>query len=96
MHERIFNRSDRESLDACVWAAGARAPSVHGIRTLSMCGACVDHAGELETGAVARVSIGRIADVPAIVTWVRENSAGIRFDHPIDISAARKPPLAAA
>jgi hypothetical protein len=96
MHERIFTRSDRESLDARVWAIGASSPSVHGIRTLSMCGACVDHEGELETGTTTRVSIGRIANVPAIVTWVREGCAGIRFDYPIDLNAARRGRLASA
>lgn len=96
MHERIFTRSDRESLNASVWPAGASTPSVHEIRTLSMCGACLDHEGELKTGATTRVSIGRIANIPAIVTWVREGAAGIRFEYPIDLTAARRGRLASA
>ncbi|MDF7774322.1 hypothetical protein P1X14_03600 [Sphingomonas sp. AOB5] len=96
MHERIFTRSDRESMNARVWPAGAPAASVHEIRTLTMCGACLDHDGELQMGANTRVSIGGLANVPAIVTWVREGRAGIRFDYPIDLIVARRGGLAAA
>ncbi|MDF7774323.1 PilZ domain-containing protein [Sphingomonas sp. AOB5] len=86
------NRDKRESvmLRATVWSPGARVPSEHRLRNLSISGAGISHDGRLRRGDELRVSIGQVVDVPAIVMWVTPDAAGIRFGYPIDVAAARK------
>lgn len=86
------NPDKRESvmMRAVVWSPGARLPTGHRVRNLSISGACLSHQGQLRRGDDLRVSIGHALDVPAIVMWVTPDAAGIRFDYPMDLAAARR------
>jgi hypothetical protein len=86
------NQDKRESvmMRAVVWSPGARIPTEHRIRNLSISGAALSHQGQLRRGDDLRVSIGQALDVPALVMWATPDSAGFRFDYPIDLAAARK------
>ncbi|NML04544.1 PilZ domain-containing protein [Sphingomonas sp. G-3-2-10] len=86
------NQDKRESvmMRAVVWSPGARLPTEHRIRNLSISGACLSHQGQLRRGDDLRVSIGQALDVPAIVMWATPDAAGIRFDYPMDLAAARR------
>jgi len=86
------NSDKRESvmLRAMVWTASARTPSEHRIRNLSLSGACILHSGKLTRGDRIRVTIGQAHDLDAVVMWVAEGAAGIRFEEPIDLAAARR------
>ena len=86
------NSDKRESvmMRAQVWMPGARTPSEHRIRNLSISGACMSQPGWLQRGDAIRVTIGHVHDVDATVMWVAEGFAGIRFERPIDLAAARR------
>ena len=86
------NRDKRDSvmMRAIVWTEGARVPTEHRVRNISVSGVGLDHRGELRRGDSIRVSIGQEVDIPATVAWVKPGSAGVRFDHPIDLAAARR------
>ena len=89
-----INRSSekRESvmMRASVWMPGARTPTDHRIRNLSPSGACIGDPAWLKRGDHIRVTVGHVHDVDATVMWVMDGLAGIRFDHPIDLAAARR------
>lgn len=61
------------------------------VRNLSEHGACVDNGGELTEAQRVHVSMGRLDDLTATVMWTRDNLAGLRFDQPVDLTAARAP-----
>lgn len=83
----------RESvmMRAQVWMPGARTPTDHRIRNLSLSGACMVGTGWLKPGDRIRITVGHVHDIDAKVMWVAGDSAGIRFDRPIDLAAARRP-----
>lgn len=89
-----INRSSekRESvmMRASVWMPGARTPTDHRIRNLSPSGACIGDPAWLKRGDHIRVTVGHVHDVDATVMWVMDGLAGIRFDRPIDLAAARR------
>lgn len=59
------------------------------VRNLSLSGACIDQEGELTAGQHIRLSMGRLDDLTAEVMWVKDRLAGLKFDRPIDLEAAR-------
>jgi hypothetical protein len=65
------------------------------VRNLSLQGACIDHSGDLAEGTTLRLSMGTLADLRATVMWTRPQLAGLQFDRPIDLDAARRPRAAA-
>ena len=75
---------------AQVWMPGARTPSDHRIRNLSLSGACIGQPAWLKRGDTIRVTMGHVHDVDATVMWIAGDQAGIRFVHPIDLAAARR------
>lgn len=86
------NNDKRESvmMRALVWMPGARTPTEHRIRNLSISGACMVQPAWLKRGDTVRITIGHVHDVDAEVMWVANGTAGIRFDRPIDLAAARR------
>lgn len=60
------------------------------VRNLSTTGACIDNDGGLDTDDVVRVEMGAIDDLKASIVWTRERLAGIRFDRPVNLDAARR------
>lgn len=90
---RISRNGDkRESvmMRAQVWMPGARTPGEFRIRNLSISGACISQPGRLKRGDSIRITIGHVEDVDATVMWATADTAGIRFDYPIDLAAARR------
>ena len=90
---RISRSSEkRESvmMRAQVWMPGARTPTDHRVRNLSLSGACIVQPGWLKRGDPIRVTVGYVHDVDAMVMWVAGDRAGIRFERPIDLAAARR------
>jgi hypothetical protein len=87
---RGLDKRESVMLRAQVWMPGARAPSDHRIRNLSLSGACIAMPGWLKRGDGIRVTVGHVHDVDATVMWVTSDQAGIRFEHPIDLAAARR------
>jgi hypothetical protein len=85
----------REKRNSVIVRAAIRLPdgavSERRVRNLSRSGACIDHDGELSTGMMLRIAMGRIADLTGEVVWVKDRLAGIRFAEPIDLDEARKP-----
>jgi hypothetical protein len=61
------------------------------VRNLSRLGACVEHAGELQSGTSVVLHMGTLHDLRAEVMWVTDRLAGLRFAEPIDLEEARKP-----
>ncbi|GGB23358.1 hypothetical protein GCM10011380_11350 [Sphingomonas metalli] len=59
------------------------------VRNLSLTGACVDHEGELAVGQRLMLDMGRLDAIEAEVVWVKDRLAGIHFEEPIDLDAAR-------
>ena len=94
MQQPSISRSGekRESvmMRAQVWMPGARTPTDHRIRNLSLSGACITVPAWLKRGDAIRVTVGHVHDVDATVMWVAGDQAGIRFDRPIDLAAARR------
>ena len=84
-------RARRESvlLSAQIAGFGGGAPSKHRVRDLSTTGARVDQALTLSPGATVLIWVGLLEAVGATVVWVREGVAGLKFAHPIDLTAAR-------
>jgi len=82
----------RESvmMRALVWMPGARMPSEHRIRNLSPSGACMAQPAWLKRGDTIRITIGHVHDADAEVMWVVQGAAGIRFERPINLAAARR------
>jgi hypothetical protein len=87
---RSSEKRESVMMRAQVWMPGARTPTDHRIRNLSPSGACIGTPGWLKRGDPIRVTIGHVFDVDATVMWVAEGQAGIRFDRPIDMAAARR------
>lgn len=92
-HSISRNAEKRESvmMRAQIWMPGARTPTDHRIRNLSPSGACMMQPGWLKRGDSIRISVGHVHDVDATVMWVQGEQAGIKFDRPIDLAAARRP-----
>ncbi|MCW3848423.1 PilZ domain-containing protein [Sphingomonas sp. LB-2] len=90
--QRASRLDKRESvmMRAQIWVPGARAPSDCRVRNLSLSGACIISPGRLRRGDAIRASIGHVEDVDAEVMWVTADAAGIRFEDPIDLAAARR------
>ena len=65
------------------------------VRNLSATGACLDHSGELVPRDQLLLDMGGITDLRAKVRWSSERLAGISFQRPIDLEAARTPRAAA-
>ena len=61
------------------------------VRNLSAAGACLDQNGELVPGEELSLDVGILTNVGAKVIWSTERLAGISFQHPVDLEAARKP-----
>lgn len=61
------------------------------VRNLSATGACLDNGAGLVTGETVTVSMGALAPLSAQVMWANSRLAGLHFDRPIDLAAARQP-----
>lgn len=84
-------RDPRESvLLIATVISGEVEPARYRISNLSERGACLAQAGELVPGTKVSITIGVVENVPAEVMWVRGDLAGLRFDHAVDLQAARK------
>lgn len=84
-------RAPRHSvfLSATVEHFGAKAPTKHRVRDLSVGGVRIDQAAGLRPGATVLVSVGALAAVGATVVWAKDGIAGLKFAEPIDPEAAR-------
>jgi hypothetical protein len=84
-------RDSRESvfLTAELRVAGAD-PVRCRVMNLSKRGVCLAQVPDLPSNAKVLVSIGGVERVAAEVMWCRDTLAGLRFDHPIDLLAARR------
>ncbi len=76
-------------LNATVERFGGVEPTQHRVRDLSTGGVRIDRATNLQAGATVLVTVGALEAVGATVVWVREDTAGLKFAHPIDPDAAR-------
>lgn len=85
-------RAKRSSviLKALVRSANGEAGVERRVRNLSVSGACIDHAGELAPGDALLLLMGELTDIAARVAWTSERLAGIRFEHQVDVDAARR------
>ncbi len=64
------------------------------IKNISAGGIAAELTGPVETGAVVTIELGHDQHIPGTVVWVREGSAGVKFDGQVDLRqllAARKP-----
>ncbi|USU06484.1 PilZ domain-containing protein [Sphingomonadaceae bacterium OTU29LAMAA1] len=61
------------------------------VRNLSRSGACIEHDGDLTNGTTVLLQMGALTDLPAVVVWVTERLAGLRFADAVDLEEARKP-----
>ena len=60
------------------------------VMNLSPRGVCLAQAGDLGSGERVELTIGCVEAAPAEVVWTCGELAGLRFGHPINVSAARK------
>ena len=78
-------------LSAEVFRVDRDGASQHRVTNISETGVCITQAGDLVAGrTVVVVAIGSIAPTPANVAWVRSGLAGLSFQKPIDVPAARR------
>ncbi|NIJ28446.1 hypothetical protein FHT00_000374 [Sphingomonas insulae] len=86
---------DREKRNSVIVRAAVSFPGAtpveRRVRNLSPSGACVEHDGELQVGAIVHLQMGSLSDLSAQVMWVTGRLAGLRFAAPIDLDEARKP-----
>ena len=87
---RSDEKRDSVMMQAQVWMPGARTPTDHRIRNLSPSGACIGNPAWLKHGDPIRVTVGNVQEVDATVRWIAYGLAGICFDRPIDLAAARR------
>ena len=76
-------------LSAVACAGPAGEVSSYRIRNLSASGACLAGAGALRQGEKLELTIGAAENILATVVWKADGLAGIRFEHAIDLRAAR-------
>lgn len=62
------------------------------VLNLSVHGVCIADPGGLSAGEELLVSLGSIERLCATVMWVRPGQAGLRFEHGINLDAARERP----
>jgi len=81
----------RESvmMRAQVWMPGARTPSDHRIRNLSLSGACIGQPAWLKRGDTIRVTMGHVHDVDATVMWIAGDSCTRSTSPPRAAAGAR-------
>ncbi|PKP92266.1 MAG: PilZ domain-containing protein [Alphaproteobacteria bacterium HGW-Alphaproteobacteria-16] len=65
--------------------------SEHRVRNISTSGARVDHDGNLRANIRVQVAVGMAQPCEADMVWVTDTAAGLHFDRPLDLVAARKP-----
>ena len=83
------NNRERVMLSADVRTVLGGTAARHRVRDLSEDGARLDNASLFATGSRLLVTIGALHDLEALVVWVRDGQAGIRFAHRIDTGLAR-------
>jgi len=77
-------------LSADVVRSEGSQPTQHRVLNVSMSGVCIAKPAGLVADMPVMVSLGRVDHVAARVKWVRGDRAGLRFDAPIDLDAARQ------
>jgi hypothetical protein len=76
-------------LSAHVFRAGQTASTRHRALNLSSSGLCIAQPDGLAPGDRLLVTLGQVDHAVAVVVWIRGGLAGLRFDAPIDVAAAR-------
>lgn len=77
-------------LSADVVRSEGSQPTQHRVLNVSKSGVCIAKPVGLVADMPVMVSLGRVDHVAARVKWVRNDRAGLRFDEPIDLAAARQ------
>jgi hypothetical protein len=77
-------------LSAQLCREGAGAPTIHRVVNLSQTGACIARPRDLRSGDRVEIAIGQAEPVVAQVVRIDGDQAGLRFEQPIDLDAARQ------
>lgn len=76
-------------LNATVERFGGSPPTKHRVRDLSSGGVRIDQAIDMRVGATVLVSVGELEAVGATVVWVKDDSAGLKFAHAVELNQAK-------
>lgn len=88
--EKLRDKRSSVILKALVRSRSAPDGVERRVRNLSVSGACIDHVGELSAGESVMLIMGEVSDAAADVAWATERLAGIRFEHEVDLEAAKR------
>jgi len=77
-------------LSADVVRSEGSQPTQHRVLNVSVSGVCIAKPVGLVPDMPVMVSLGRVDNAAARVKWVRGDRAGLRFDAPINLDAARQ------
>jgi hypothetical protein len=76
-------------LGADLFRMGTAVPSRHRVANISATGLCIAQADAITPQETVVVSVGQVEQAVADVIWVEGGLAGLSFQSPIDLHAAR-------